>query len=100
MTYHESAALPFQDRGMQPERNAVLRDAVVFAVKLWIDSIKDIVLAFVGLGAAVVDVIRTREGQRPVLFYRVMRMGAHIDYRLDLYGARAAEESLDREFPL
>lgn len=84
---------------MQSERNAVMRHAVVFAIKLWIVSLKDIVLAVVGIGAAVIDVLRTREGQKPVLFYRVMQVGANIDDRLDLYGQRTGDP-LDRKFPL
>lgn len=100
MSYNSSAALPFQDRGMQTERTTVMRDAVIFAVKLWIDSIKDILLAFMGLGAAVVDVIRTREGQKPVLFYRVMRLGERIDGAINLYGQRPANSIDDPRFPL
>lgn len=79
--------------GMNSEQKIILKDACVFFVKLWADSIKDIVLAFAGLGAAAFDILRGR-GPDGYVFYRVMRIGQRIDRELDLYGHKDPPDSL------
>ena len=72
-----------------PSRAALVRDLLIFHLKLWMDGLKDIVLVPVSLVAAGVDfVFRTR------LFYRVLRMGERYDLWLNLFGAaqRAGHE--------
>jgi hypothetical protein len=69
-----------------PSRGALVRDLLIFHVKLWLDGLKDIVLAPVSLGAAGVDfVFRTR------MFYRVLRAGERFDLWLNLF--RAAQDA-------
>jgi hypothetical protein len=72
---------------MTPEQKTVMHDAAVFAFKMWLDGFKDIAIAFVGLGAALIDIL---PGRRPAdfKFYRVMRLGERIDDALDLYSTR------------
>jgi hypothetical protein len=70
---------------MNPDQKVILRDAVVFAVKLAIDSVKDVVLAFACLGAATIDFLRG-PGPNGYFFYRLMKMGQRIDAELNLYG--------------
>jgi hypothetical protein len=82
---------------LSPEKQVLLVDALTFAVKMWVDGIKDIVFAFLGLGAAGIDLLRgpSREGFR---FYRVMRMGKRVDDALNLYEAEdhsSLEDKID-----
>ncbi|MEX2282516.1 MAG: hypothetical protein WEE89_08530 [Gemmatimonadota bacterium] len=72
---------------MTPEQKTVMHDAAVFAFKMWLDGLKDIAIAFVGLGAALIDIM---PGRRPAdfKFYRVMRFGERIDDALDLYSTK------------
>lgn len=72
-----------------PSRQALVRDLLIFHLKLWLDGLKDVVLLPVSIGAACIDFIfRTR------LFYRVLRWGERYDLWLNLFGAaqRAAHE--------
>jgi hypothetical protein len=70
---------------MTDEQRVLLRDAAIFAFKLWLDGIKDFVLAVGGLAAAGFDFLRGR-GPNGYLFYRVMRFGQKVDAVLDVYG--------------
>jgi hypothetical protein len=69
-----------------------MRDALIFAVKLWIDGFKDLVLGVLAIGAAAIDVIRGR-GQEGYLFYRVMRLGHKVDAVIDVYGGNTTPDS-------
>ena len=66
-------------------RTVILRDLVLFQMKLWLDGLKDIVLSPLSIGACVLDVLFRRSGQRS-LFYGVMRLGERFDLWLNLYG--------------
>lgn len=66
-----------------PSRRALLRDVIIFQGKLWMDGLKDLVLAPLSVGAAVVDVM----SGRPVLFYAVLRAGERFDRWLNLFSA-------------
>lgn len=79
---------------MKSEQQIILRDAAIFALKLWLDGFKDIALAFLGLGAAALDVFRG-PGRNGYLFYRVMRYGEKVDGALNLYGARDGPQAED-----
>ena len=70
---------------MTDEQRVLLRDAAIFAFKLWLDGIKDFVLAVGGLAAAGFDFLRGR-GPNGYMFYRVMRFGQKVDAVLDVYG--------------
>ena len=72
-------------RRLTPEKKYVLRDAIIFAIKLWADGIKDFVFGFGVIGAAVLDLIRK---QQPggFLFYRVVKLGQRLDKIIDPYG--------------
>ncbi len=61
-----------------------MRDACIFAFKMWLDGLKDVLIAFVGLAAAAVDLVRGPQ-PRGFRFYQVMRVGERIDEALDLY---------------
>lgn len=77
-----------------PARSALVRDLLIFVLKLWLDGLKDVVLFPVALGTASIDfVFRTRS------FYRVLRAGERFDLWLNLFGAaRSAGRNVDGLF--
>jgi len=76
---HSSAA---DDR---PSKGVILRDLLLFQMKLWLDGFKDIVLSPISVIAAVLDMLRRSE--RSSLFYRTLQLGEGFDQWLNLYGA-------------
>ncbi|MEW5927307.1 MAG: hypothetical protein AB1941_07480 [Gemmatimonadota bacterium] len=70
-----------------PSRGALVRDLLIFHLKLWLDGLKDIVLLPLSLVAAGVDfVFRTR------LFYGLVRVGERFDLWLNLFSAAKSAE--------
>ena len=64
----------------------LVRDAVIFAIKLAIDGAKDLVLVQVALLAFCIDlVLMLGVGRRRSFFYRVMEIGERFDLWLNLY---------------
>jgi hypothetical protein len=70
---------------MQANRFVLIRDFLIFAAKLWVDGVKDLVLIVLSIAAVVVDLFFG--GTRKRLFYGVMRIGERIDLWLNLHGA-------------
>mgnify|MGYP000193007412 CR=1 FL=1 len=62
----------------------VLRDVLVFQFKLVVDGLKDLGLAQVALGAAMIDLVR-RDGTPGRRFYAVVRLSDRFDRWLDLH---------------
>jgi hypothetical protein len=71
---------------MKPKRSALLRDAVIFMIKLWLDGLKDIGLTACAIGAVALDLTVRKNADR-YLFYKVVRAGEKFDLWLNLYGA-------------
>jgi hypothetical protein len=71
---------------MSREESVILRDLIIFQIKLVMDGLKDIVLAPVSIVAAIADLLLpgTRRGHR---FYAVMRVGERFDRWLNLFAA-------------
>ncbi len=67
----------------------MVRDAVVFQIKLSLDGLKDVVLAPLSIAAAVLDLIQNKE--KGGHFDRVLDLGHRFDHWLDLYG-RATDD--------
>lgn len=67
-------------------RWVILRDLMIFQIKLVLDGAKDIVLSPLSLMAAALDVLfpGDQPGRR---FYAVMRVGERFDRWLSLFGA-------------
>jgi hypothetical protein len=66
-------------------RKVILRDLVIFQVKLFIDGLKDVVLLPASLVAALIDLVFP--GPRPGrFFYVLLRAGERFDRWLSLYG--------------
>jgi hypothetical protein len=68
-----------------PSRTELIRDVVVFQVKLWVEGVKDVVLIPLSLGAVLVDVLFRRRRERCAL-YAVMRLGDRFERWVNLYG--------------
>jgi hypothetical protein len=76
----------------------ILRDLVIFQIKLFLDGVKDIVLMPLSIGAAALDVLAPT-GKRGRRFYAVMRAGEKYDRWLNLFGAsQTASESAEGLF--
>ncbi|MGH7481175.1 MAG: hypothetical protein ACRELV_03400 [Longimicrobiales bacterium] len=79
-------------------REVLLRDMLIFQLKLWLDGVKDIALAPMALFATIADWLFGRPADG-YLLYRVMRTGERFDLWLNLYGpARRAEGSREGLF--
>ena len=63
---------------------AVVRDVLEFQFKLVVDGLKDLALAQVALGAALIDLIR-RDGSPGRRFYGIVRVSERFDRWLDLH---------------
>ncbi|MGH7481173.1 MAG: hypothetical protein ACRELV_03390, partial [Longimicrobiales bacterium] len=71
----------------------LLRDVLIFELKLWLDGLKDFVLAPLAALGAIADVLFGPE-EKGYRVYRVMRAGERFDLWLNLYAAaRHAEQS-------
>lgn len=83
-----------------PGRWELLRDVLVFQLKLLIDAVRDLVLSPVSVVAGVVDLL---SGDRAPgrWFYRVLAFGGRTDAWIDLFGtperpgAHAADVTVD-----
>lgn len=67
-------------------RKVTLRDFGIFQLKLALDGLKDVVVFQVSIVAVVLDFIAGR-GERPRLFYSVVRASERFDAWLNLHGA-------------
>jgi|SRR5690606_11712838 len=71
---------------MKTTERILLRDLAIFQLKLFLDGLKDIVLAPVSIAATAIDLAfpGERQGHR---FYAVMRLGERYDRWLSLFSA-------------
>jgi hypothetical protein len=76
---------------MQASRSVLIRDFLIFWLKLWLDGLKDLLMIQLSVVAVAFDLLFG--GRRKRLFYKVMRLGERIDLWLNLHGALAAGES-------
>jgi len=76
----------------EPDRGSrwrLLRDVVVFQVKLGLEAFVDITLIPVSLAAAAVDLL-LGNWRRPRWFHAVLRFGERCERRIDLWGSGVA----------
>jgi hypothetical protein len=76
---------PTATSGEKPDdRWRFLRDVLVFQLKMFISSFRDLALIPVSIGAALIDLVfkGKREGD---LFYKVLRWGWHSEEMIDVY---------------
>ena len=67
-----------------PGWGRVLRDVLMFQFKLVVDGLKDLCLAQLALGAAVLDLVR-RDGNPGRRFYGIVQLSQRFDGWLDLH---------------
>ena len=79
-------------------RKVVVRDFLIFQVKLALDGFKDFVVFNMSIGAIVLDFIAGR-GKRPRLFYSVVRISERFENWLDLHSVVARLDAADRADP-
>jgi hypothetical protein len=87
---------PVPGSGTPP--SVLLRDLVLFNLKLALDGMKDVALIWISVIAVIGDLLvgGSRRGQ---FFYATMRLGERIDLWLNIYGtARNAENNPDGLF--
>jgi hypothetical protein len=70
---------------MRASRAVLIRDFLIFQLKLVLDGFKDVFLFQASIVAVVIDLFFS--GRRKRLFYRVMLLGERIDLWLNLHGA-------------
>lgn len=75
----------------EPSFSELLRDLIVFEVKLFLDGLKDIVLAPGALAAAVLGLILRKHRNLPLHF--VMRLGNRFEKWLRLYEPLDADDA-------
>lgn len=76
-----------------PDRWTLIRDALVFQVKLAVDGIRDLVMMPIALGVAVLDLLNVgpRAGRQ---FYDLLKIGRKTEHMINLFGATDHAESL------
>ena len=87
------------DKSDQGSRWRLLRDVVVFQIKLGMEALLDLTLIPVSLAAAGLDLL-LGNWQRPRWFYAVLRFGERCEHRIDLWrvatpGADAPPSEVD-----
>jgi hypothetical protein len=70
---------------MQASKTVLIRDFVIFQLKLVMDGFKDVIFFQLSIVAVVFDLLFT--GGKNRLFYRVMRAGERVELWLNLHGA-------------
>jgi hypothetical protein len=79
------------------DRNVIIRDLVIFQIKLLLDGLKDIVLSPMSIVAAALDILSPTK-QRGKRLYAVLTLGERFDKWLNLFNvserAAAHEEGL------
>ena len=75
-------------------KGALLRDLMIFQIKLVLDGLKDVALIQISILAAAHDLLFARPGG-PLLFYGVLRLSERLDLWMNLYGAATRAEDTD-----
>ncbi len=68
-----------------PSRFRLLRDVLVFQIKLGMEAVLDLMLIPVSLAAAGLDLV-LGNWRRPRWFHAVLRFGERCEHRIDLWG--------------
>jgi hypothetical protein len=68
------------------DRWVIVRDLIIFQIKLLLEGLKDIVVSQISIGAAALDLLFPT-ANRGARFYAVMRAAERFDNWLSLYGA-------------
>ncbi len=77
------------DDGVTTE--VLLRDLIIFQVKLLLDGLKDIVLSPLSIAAVLWDLVPSRNAPRGRAFYQILKVGERFDLWLNLYNPSHAQ---------
>ncbi|HET7202534.1 MAG TPA: hypothetical protein VFI92_04120 [Steroidobacteraceae bacterium] len=72
----------------------LVRDVVVFQIKLGLEALLDLTLIPVSLAAAALDLL-LGNWRRPVWFHAVLRFGERCERRIDLWGVAGSEPNAE-----
>ena len=72
------------DGKMPRDRGQVLRDLVIFQIKMVLGSARDFALIPVSLGAALIDLFHKHD-EKGYFFYKVLRWARHTEEMISLY---------------
>lgn len=72
--------------GSDSDSGTLLRDVVVFQLKLVMDGFRDVLLSPLSIVAAIVDVVSGRK-ESGRYFYRILEMGRKSEVWINLFGA-------------
>jgi len=75
---------------MEASRPVLIRDFIIFSIKLLLDALKDVFLLKASIVAVILDLFLG--GKRRRIFYAVMRLGERFDLWLNLHGALSGPE--------
>jgi hypothetical protein len=73
------------DKGHDDTRWRLVRDVVVFQIKLGMEAVLDLTLIPVSLAAAALDLL-LGNWRQPRWFHAVLRFGERCEHRIDLWG--------------
>jgi len=87
-----SGLAPRQPASISRDRTVIIRDLVIFQLKLFLDGVKDIILSPLSVFAAALDLLSPTE-KRGKRLYAVLHLGERFDRWLNLFNVteRAAE---------
>lgn len=74
----------------------LLRDMLIFQLKLAADAIRDLMLSPLSIIAALIDLIAT-EHSKNSMFYRLMSFGRKTDQWINLFGARLPDSEINKD---
>ena len=77
-----------------PSRSKIVRDVLIFQVKLWLEGFKDVALMPLSLGAAIIDLVFRGSKSKGAL-YSVMKLGDRFERWVHLYAPLEERESND-----
>jgi hypothetical protein len=80
----QALALP-EERGEGVSTEVLVRDLLIFQLKLFMDGVKDLVLSPLSILAVLWDLVPSRKGYRGRAFYHVLKIGERYDLWLNLY---------------
>lgn len=69
-----------------PDRWTLIRDVVVFQVKLAFDALRDLLLVPISIGAGIVSLLKSGDGPGTE-FYDLLRIGRRSERWINLFGA-------------
>lgn len=82
---------PWDAREEGVTTEVLLRDLIIFQVKLLLDGLKDVVLSPLAIAAVLWDLVPSRNAPRGRAFYQILKVGERFDLWLNLYNPSHAQ---------